>query len=200
MRRHRTFGPGPITRLRRDARGATIVEFALIAPVLLLTLLGLFDLGYNTYTSSVLQGAIVKAARGSTIEGATPATLDAKVEAAIRDVAPNATVTFERKSYTNFSDVGVPEDFTDLNGDGTCNNGEPFEDANNNGTWDLDRGKSGGGGARDAVLYTVSVSYPRAFPLGTFVGIPGTHQMQSQTVLRNQPWDEQDTRVRVGNC
>ena len=186
--------------LRRDARGATIVEFALLAPVLLLTLLGLFDIGYNTYTSSVLQGAIVKAARGSTIEGAAPAKLDARVEAAVRDIAPNATVTFDRKSYTSFSDVGAPEDFTDLDGDGICNNGEPFEDANGNGSWDADRGRSGSGGARDAVLYTVTVSYPRAFPLAKFIGVSDRHQAQSQTVLRNQPWDEQDTSVKVGNC
>ena len=186
--------------LRHDSRGATIVEFALLAPVLLLTLLGLFDMGYNTYTSSVLQGAIVKAARGSTIEGATPAALDARVEAAVHDIAPNATVTFDRKAYTSFSDVGAPEDFTDLNGDGVCNNGEPFEDVNGNAFWDADRGKSGGGGARDAVLYTVSVSYPRAFPVGKFIGVSNTHEMQSQTVLRNQPWSEQETAVKVSNC
>ena len=44
--------------------------------------------------------------------------------------------------------------------------GEPFEDANANGTWDEDRGSDGQGGARDAVLYVVSVSYRRAFGVG----------------------------------
>ena len=195
-----TGGRDILLRLRRDARGATIVEFAMVAPVLLLTLLGLFDIGYNTYTSSVLQGAIVKAARGSTIEGASPSALDARVEAAVHDIAPNATVTFDRKAYVSFSEVGAPEDFTDLNGDGICNNGEPFEDANGNGNWDADRGRSGGGGARDAVLYTVNVSYPRAFPLARFIGVSDTHEAQSQTVLRNQPWGDQDTNVKVGNC
>ncbi len=64
---------GPASRsLVRDEQGAAIVEFALVAPVLIMMLLGLFDLGYNTYTSAILQGAIAKAARNSSIEGANP--------------------------------------------------------------------------------------------------------------------------------
>jgi hypothetical protein len=47
-----------------------------------------------------------------------------------------------------------------VNGDGVCNAGEPFEDANANGSWDADQGKAGSGGARDAVLYEVQVTYP----------------------------------------
>ena len=187
-------------RLPSDSEGATVIEFALLAPVLLLTLLGLFDIGYNTYTSSILQGAIAKAARGSSIEGSRPATLDARVEDAVHDIAPNAVVTFERKAYSSFSDVGRPEDFSDLNGNGACDAGEPFEDVNGNKRWDADRAKAGGGGARDAVLYTVSVSYHRAFPIAKFIGVSDMHEMQSATVLRNQPWDEQDTAVTVGNC
>lgn len=186
--------------LHADERGATIIEFALLAPVLLMTLLGLFDLGYNTYTSAVLQGAIAKAARGSSIEGARTQDLDARVESAIHDIAGNATVTFERKAYSSFSDVRSPEDFSDLNGDGQCNNGEPFEDVNGNRSWDSDRGRSGNGGARDAVLYTVRVSYPRAFPIGRFINLPETHEMESSTVLRNQPFGDQQISASLGNC
>ena len=47
-----------LRRLRRDRSAVTIVEFAMIAPVMLLLLLGLFDLGYRTYATSVLQGAL----------------------------------------------------------------------------------------------------------------------------------------------
>lgn len=187
-------------RLAHDEKGATIVEFALLAPVLIVLLLGLFDLGYNTYTSSILQGAIAKAARNSTIEGAKSSELDAQVSSAVKTIAPNATITFARKAYANFSDVATPEDYTDLNGNGICDNGEPFEDVNANKTWDEDRGKSGGGGARDAVLYAVHVSYPRAFPLGNFINVPNTHEVESATVLRNQPWDEQDVSKKVQNC
>ncbi|MGX7895195.1 TadE/TadG family type IV pilus assembly protein [Tsuneonella sp. HG222] len=190
-----------LRRLRTDECGATVVEFALLAPVLVVSLLGLFDMGYNTYTSSVLQGAIAKAARNSAIEGADHTALDSKVEAAVKNIAGNATVTFERKAYSNFSDVRSPEDFSDLNGNGACDAGEPFEDVNGNNSWDMDRGRSGGGGARDAVLYTVRVSYPRAFPIGALIGLSETHQTQSSAVLRNQPYADQNVSApTLGNC
>ncbi len=110
-------------------------------------------------------------------------------------------MTFSRKAYSNFSDVKAPEDFTDLNGDGRCNAGEPFEDVNGNRAWDADRGKAGGGGARDAVLYTVRVSYPRAFPIYRFIGMSDTQVVESSTVLRNQPYDKQAAVTpTIGNC
>jgi Flp pilus assembly pilin Flp len=177
--------------LARDERGATIIEFALVAPVLITLLMGLFDTGYNLYAASVLQGAIQKAARDSTIEGATPASLDAKVTLAVRRVVPNAALVFERENYSSFSDIGTPEDFTDLNGDGVCDNGEPYEDANGNNSWDTDRGRAGQGGARDAVLYTVKVTYPHAFPVGMLIGLSRDENLQSSTVLRNQPYSDQ---------
>ena len=41
-----------------------------------------------------------------------------------------------------------PEEFTDTNGNGTCDDGEPFEDVNDNGTWDADGGDVGQPGRR----------------------------------------------------
>jgi hypothetical protein len=56
------------------------------------------------------------------------------------------------------------------------------------------------GGARDAVLYTVTVEYPRAFPMMGLLGFSETVTARSRTVLRNQPFGEQDKAVAVGNC
>lgn len=191
-----------LDRMLRDAKGAAIVEFALVAPVLLLFLLGIFDFGYNVYTKTLLEGAVQKAARDSTIEAADSreATIDAKITQVVHDIVPSASVTFQRKSYTSFSDVAKPEDFTDANEDGICNDNEAFEDANGNATWDSDRGKNGFGGARDAVLYIVNIEYDRAFPLAGFIGVPDRIRTSASTVLRNQPWNLQDVQTTVGNC
>ena len=174
----------------RDTRGA---------PVMLMTLMGAFDMGHAQYTRAVLEGAINKASRSATIEGSNTGTIDARVQALVRQIAPNATVTFARTTYSDFSDVGMPEDYDDVDKDGSCNNGEPFEDANGNGTYDLDRGKSGNGGARDAVLYTVNVSYKRILPVGKLVGQSDTMTMQVINVLRNQPYGIQAYR-ETKNC
>ena len=188
--------------LLRDRRGATLVEFALVAPLLHLLLLGMFDMGYNYYIQSQLQGAVQQAARDATIEGAAgqESKIDARVARAVRQIVPSARISFSRKAYATFSEVGQPEDFSDIDGNGTCNDGEPFEDANDNGTWDRDRGTDGFGGARDAVLYVVSVSYKRAFGVTAFVGFPDTFTTQATTVLRNQPYSDQVVSATVRQC
>ena len=166
------------------------VEFALIAPVLLVLLMGLFDLAYTMYTSALLEGAIQKAARDATIEGASAysAELDDRVREIVDDIAPQAVVVPTRKWYTNFTDVRQPEDFTDVNHNGTCDVGEPYEDINANDAWDADRGSTGNGGARDAVLYEVRVTYRRLFPVAGFIGQSNDFTLVTQTVLRNQPY------------
>ena len=194
-----------LSALLRDRCGVIAVEFALVAPVLMLMLMGLFDLSYNMYTTQMLQGAIENAARNSSIEGAVgkEAQLDAMVTTAVRAVAPPATLTFTRRAYSSFTKAGRPEDFTDVDSDGVCSKGEPFEDANGNGKWDTDGGKTGFGGARDAVLYTVVVKYQRAFPIaGLIPGQSKTFTLSAATVLRNQPYGQQAAKVApaTGNC
>ncbi|MCK9540401.1 MAG: pilus assembly protein [Novosphingobium sp.] len=186
----------------RDTRGVTLIEFALIAPALLIALMGLMDLGYNLYTNAQLQGAIQKAARDSTIEdpGSRVGDLDNRVAEAVRVIAPHSTMQFDRSAYSNFRDVAQPEDFTDTNDNGVCDAGEPFEDANGNGTWDNDRGNAGPGGARDAVLYTVTVDYERLFPVARLIGLDGNFRLVAVTVLRNQPYGLQAERTEIGNC
>ncbi|MXO90299.1 TadE/TadG family type IV pilus assembly protein [Pontixanthobacter aquaemixtae] len=186
--------------LRRDEQGVSILEFALIAPVLLTMILGLFDLSYNMYANSMLHGAVQQAARESTLEGASEQGVDSAVTDAVHDVVPHATLTFDRKAYASFTAVAQEEAFTDVNEDGTCNEGEPFEDANGNGIWDRDQGEAGMGGARDAVLYNVTISYPRAFPIAPFIGISPFQQTTATTVLRNQPFDDPKDRSAIGNC
>lgn len=175
----------------RDTSGVTVIEFALLAPVLLLMVFGLMDLTHGMYTQQMLQGAIQKAARDSTLEGASvdATTLDSRVTQAVLAVAPGSTLTFSRVSYSNFTSASRPENFDDVNANGTCDNDEPFEDANKNSTWDMDAGTSGFGGARDAVLYTVTVNYKRLFPVAGFIpGQSGTITMTATSVLRNQPY------------
>ena len=197
---------GGFTRLVADRQGATVVEFALIMPPFLLTLIGLLDMTHNMYTAQMLKGAVQKAARDSTIEGAQSnwQNLDAKVTAAVRAISPGASLQFKRSAYREFSNIGRPENWTDLNRDGRCNNGEPYEDLNGNGKWDKRPGTTGLGGAGDAVLYTVTISYTRLFPITALIpGQSSTMQMQTVTVLRNQPYSangQQPDSPPTGNC
>ena len=190
-------------RLAHDRRGVAAIEFAFAMPVMALMLMALFDLGFQIYAQSILQGSVQQAARASTLAtgGTSANALDSSVAVSVHQVIPNAQLAFVRKTYSNFEDVGLAEEFTDTNNDGICNNGEAFEDVNDNGTWDADRGADGVGGARDAVLYSVTASNPRVFPFHNFVGLPAQIVVDGSTVLRNQPFDEQANRSpELGSC
>ena len=80
--------------------------------------------------------------------------------------------------------------WTDTNNNQTCDAGEQYKDVNNNGVWDADGGDATGG-AKDRVVYTVVVTYPRLFPIASFVGLPTTTTVKATTVLENQPYADQ---------
>ena len=195
-----------IRRLGRDQRGATIVEFAVIAMPMCVLLMGGLELGYNSYVRSTLQGALHDAARVAAVENPILATEGGTVEEQVANmiketvahVAPNAVVDVDQKSYFEFSSIGEPEKLmTDNNGNGKydASDEDCFEDANGNGTFDPDSGKSGtNGGADDVVLYTAKVSAPRILPLDRLV--PGVSEKVEYTLraaVRNQPYGQQPT-------
>ena len=196
--------PSVVRRLVGDETGATLTEFGLVAPVLFVMIMGIFDMAHTQYTSAMINGAMQKAGRDLTLEnaGSRQTDIDTRVKNEVLTVVPDsATVSFEKLSHFDFADIGEPEDFTDENGDNICNNNEVYVDANGNGQWDPNRGQVGIGGARDAVLYVATVTYPRLFPMYGLAGLSETVTLEASTVLRNQPFDEQDDRITdTGNC
>lgn len=197
-----------LAHLNRDTRGATIVEFAIIAPVMGLILLAGFDIAHTLYARAVLQGVVQKAGRDSALEtGAnvlTQAALDARVTGQAKALQNNSAVMITRRYFRTFSEAAAAnaETWTDTNSNGTCDEGEPYEDANHNAVWDPDGGNSGQGGAKDAVLYTVTMTYPRMFPAYRMIGGNPNSVIRAVTILRNQPYDTQQTYAgpTVRNC
>ena len=187
--------------LARDARGVTIVEFAMILPALCVLLLATFDLGYRSYVASVLQGALHEAARMATVGGVTQAQIDARVNRRLRDFASGATITIQISNYADFASVRQPERITqDTAPTGRYNAGDCYEDFNGNSRYDTDRGASGFGGADDIVNYQVTMTYPRIVPIAGFLGWGNTQTVSSSTVLRNQPYAARTGRTLVTRC
>ena len=186
------------------------MEFAFVAPTLLLMLLAGFDFSYGQYVGSILQGEVQKSGRDAALEGSSGAlaALDGRVRTRVNTLVENATYTITRKNVASFERAGQAEPFIDaVHGanplDGLCNQGEAYTDENNNGRFDLgpDAGSDGQGGARDITVYSVRVSYPRLFPLSGLLGVPTTVTQTATTVLRNQPFGQQATRTPgTGNC
>lgn len=183
-----------------NERGTALTEFGLIFPVFALLLMGSLDIGHTLYMQSVLQGTIQKAARDSSLESGTAATTQTAIDTNIRNAVKNlnrslldSDITISRRYYKTFSTAAAAqaETWTDTNGNGRCDNGEPYSDANNNNTWDSDGGNSGQGGAKDITVYNVSVTYPHMFPLWKLLGTSSNQTVNATTVLANQPYGAQ---------
>lgn len=201
-----------LRRLTHDTRAATIIEFAIVAPTMLVLIMGLGDLLYQGYAQSILDGAVQKAARDGAIQGGAEATdmIDGKVVALIssivKDPAPScgpstgsASWCTTRKNYDNFSSIR-PEGFTDTNDNRVRDPGECFDDINDNKTWDADPGSTGQGGANDVTVYTFTLTYPRLFPVWSLIGWPTTQTIASKTILKNQPYASQSTSTVTSIC
>jgi Flp pilus assembly pilin Flp len=179
------------------AEGATVVEYALILPILLMLIMGILE--YNTimYAMSVLDGSVTAAAReGSTgYTGSGYSTRQLYVYSLVKShssglLAP-ASLNISSKSYSAFSNMHQPEPCispTTAPCPGTP--GTNFVDINGNGIWDQDQGTSGVGGAGDIVVYTVSYPWPIYTPiLKPFLGSGGTFTITSSAVVKNEPYN-----------
>lgn len=195
-------------KLQTDNRGAALMEFALVAPTFLLLLMGIFDLSYRAYAVSVLQGAVQKAGRDSTLEGASGGlgSIDATITNQMRAVANSVTMSFDRKTFVSFTRAGQAEEFEDrievATGlpNGTREVGECYFDENGNGTYDSNAGINGQGGARDIVVYSATAVYPRLFPMYGLLGFPQNETITATSVLRNQPFGTQAIRPNPRIC
>lgn len=184
-----------LTRLRDHARGATLLEFGLVAGPLILTIMAIGDLGYQSYLRSVTRGVLEKAARAASVGTLNSTDIDTYIEAQMAAInSKNGTTSTTKKSYYNFSRVGKPEKITtDTAPLGTYNSGDCYEDANGNGSYDTNSGAAGLGGADDIVYYEVTISMPRLFPMAKLLGWSATQSATASTMVRNQPWANQGT-------
>lgn len=190
--------------LRNEERGATILEFAIILPVMLTLIMGLCEFAFQAYVQSVLSGAMQFAGRDSTIQGNESDTsgkaLDQRVMKSVWSVISSATYVSSRKSYAQFGTI-APEPFQDNNSNSRYDAAtECFTDMNGNKTWDADPGLKGQGGASDVVVYRIDISYPRLFPVAALMGMTANAALSSTTTLKNQPYKTQVTYTATQVC
>jgi len=196
--------PNLLRTLAADARGVTIIEFAIVAPVLILMLVGGFDLAHQSYVRSVLQGALNDAARRAAVEDpafvAAGDTLEERVAnlviGQVDATAPGAEIVIAQSNFYDFSGIGNPEKLmTDVNENGQYDesDGDCFADLDEDGEYDTDTGRDGIGGANDVVFYEATLTMPRLVPLHGFLGVSPEYNLRADTAIRNQPYEAQRT-------
>ena len=182
--------PGAARTFGSDRAGSTMVEFALIGPVFLVMVLGIFEVCLILFTSGSLQSAVASASR----YGITGQSSEAGRLTAITEILRDRTFGFidideadiTTRVYPSFTEIGNPEPFTDQNSNATYAPGEPYEDINGSGGWDADMGSSGLGGPGDIVLYNVDY---RSRLMNAFVApLLGDIRYTASIAVRNEPY------------
>jgi Flp pilus assembly pilin Flp len=180
-----------LNRLASDRSGAAAVEFALVAPALILLIVGSFEIAIMLFVGGTMESAVLAASRfgitGSTDEGVTR-------EDRIREIIAERTLGFvdldeaeiNTLVYSRYEDIGQPEPFTDDNGNGRHDSGEAFNDVNGNGQWDDDMGTAGLGGPGDIVLY--DVEYETGAITRLLQPIFGRIVHRAAVAVRNEPF------------
>ncbi|HST36583.1 MAG TPA: TadE/TadG family type IV pilus assembly protein [Allosphingosinicella sp.] len=188
-------------RLGRDARGATIIEFAIILPVLSLMLMGTFDLGYRSYVTSIVQGSLHEASRMATVGNVSMSAIETHVEGRLQEFSRNAEIEIDTASYANFSEVSVGEPLTTDAGRLNVYDQatDCYRDLNNSGKY-THQVNNGTGGAEDVVRFQVRMTYPRLFPMASLLGWSDDVEIVQETMLRNQPYAGRATSTATIRC
>lgn len=181
-----------LRRLRRNNDGVTAVEFALIAPVLLMMVMGTLEVSLMMYARSIMEGASFQSSRtGKTGYSGAGLTQEETIVQALNNRAgilmDTDNITITPKSYGNFSDIGQPEPFVDNNGNGVRDFGENYTDVNGDGEYSEDMGIDSYGDSAQITMYTITYDWPVFSPaLQPFFGT--TKTITALTVVKNEPY------------
>lgn len=181
-------------RLLRAREGVTAVEFAVIAPVLMLLLFGIIEFSLIMLVTNIMESATAISARlGKTNYADSGLTREKTITNSIANRAGSlvkpANLTITSKAYQEFDQISDPEPYTDTNGNGTRDAGEAYTDVNGNGQWDVDMGVAGFGGAGDIVVYTVTYPWPLVTPIiSNLLGNGGVFTISTHAVVKNEPF------------
>lgn len=179
----------------RNENGATAIEFAVVAPVLLLLVLGIIEFAMIMVVHNTMEGATAVSSRlGKTGYTGSGLTRQQTILNAITDRASTllepSKLTVSSKFYKQYDQINDPEPFIDSNGNSSHDSGESFTDINGNAQWDADMGASGYGSAGDVVVYTVSYPWALATPIiSNLIGDQdGVFTITTHAVVKNEPY------------
>ncbi len=153
-------------RVRTDQNGTTLVEFGMLAPVIFMATIGLFEATMMVSVKTLLDAGTREASRfgitGEVISGETrEQTIHDIVAEHAGALVPGSAITVSTKSYETYHQL----------------------------TSDPDSGIPGPGEGSDVVVYSVSYQQPLMTPyLETILGIDRIPQT-ARVIVQNEPFE-----------
>src|SRR3954451_23255302 len=119
--------------------GAALLQFALVAPVLMLFIIGTIEIAIVLLVSGSIEASALAASQfGTTGATGSQATRLDTIKQMIADntygLVAMSKVQIDVEVYPSFAAIGQPEPFTDTNHNGVHDPGEPYTDVNGNGS------------------------------------------------------------------
>ncbi len=185
-----------LRRLRDGEDGSPAAEFAFVAPILFLMVIGTIEFGMIMFVTILMESGLRDAARyGITNNEFGGMNRMERIVRIIDDrtmgLVDISQADLQVLVYPAFDQIGNGEDFVDGNGNGTYDAGETFADANGNGVWDSDIGQAGSGASGQVVLYRINYDWTLMTPLaGQVIGNDGKFTLNASIAVRNEPWNQ----------
>lgn len=186
-----------LQRLRTHDAGGAMIEFALVAPMLITLIVAVMEFAMVIVVMVLLEGGVREAARYG-MTGQEPAG-HSRLEEIVNIINSHSLGLVD--ITTNDVDVLVYDDFSSVdsgdelvvdvngNGDWDASDGDTYNDLNGNGSWDPDPGVPGAGEGGEVVLYRVTANWDALTPLlAPFFGDGGYIPLSASVVIRNEPY------------
>jgi Flp pilus assembly protein TadG len=181
-------------RFAKDKSGVTATEFALVVPIAMSLICVFIDAMMVMFVQTAVEGGVREASRYAMTGYTEPGkTREQRIAEIVKEhtfgLIPDEHMTVTIRVYKSLQDVGKPETYTDTNGNGRYDAGEPFIDQNGNGQWDADMGvANSAGGPGDVVSFNVEYRWDLWTPLAAAIWTGGTITMAASVVVRNEPF------------
>ena len=188
------FNRNALRRFRKSESGVTAVEFAFVAPILMMLSCGLFEVSLVMASMVTLEGGLKEASRYG-ITGQTPnvGTREQQIKAILAQhtlkLIDLTTATIDIKTFSSFSTAKDGEPYADANGNQAYDVGEPYSDLNCNNTRD-DKGEIGtntAGQPGQVVQYTVNYDWQILTPLISHLWGKTSIPMSASIIVKNEP-------------
>lgn len=185
-----------LRRLWRASDGVSAIEFAVIAPVLLLLIFGIVEFATIMLVANIMENATSISSRlgktGYVAGGKSRSdTIRDSVIARAGGLIDAGKLTITSKYYEQFDQIGDAEPWNDANHNGLAEVGE-YTDINGNGQYDADMGLAGFGDAEDIVVYTIRYPWGIMTPImREIVGdAQGEFPITAHAVVKNEPYND----------
>lgn len=192
---------GRMVRLRqfvRHAQGASLIEFALVAPVFFLLMMGIIEFGMVMFNQVVIESATMQASRAVSLGNSAPGcdrvcTVTRYVQDKAGELLDVNRIAISASKVSANASPNPPEYcLTDPPSyplaNGACPNNVPCDDVNNNNRCDgpanMSLGEAGD-------LVEIRISYPhQLFTPGmrALVGRNGVWMSTASTIVKNEPF------------